>query len=147
RSTTSARCMAHLAPQICDGAIAAREVRRPNETTLRRASQMSATRCADEQPCACILRGMSQPERYQKFLALHEREHGFVMPNAWDGASAVLLADAGFEALGTSSAALASSLGRLDGRHAVSRDEHLAHARLLGAISGLPINGDFEDGY
>jgi 2-methylisocitrate lyase-like PEP mutase family enzyme len=29
----------------------------------------------------------------------------------------------------------------------VSRAEHLAHARLLGDIGGLPINGDFEDGY
>jgi 2-methylisocitrate lyase-like PEP mutase family enzyme len=69
------------------------------------------------------------------------------MPNAWDGLSALLLKRAGFEALGTSSAALASGLGRLDGRHAVSRDEHLAHARLLTDVSGLPVNGDFEDGY
>ena len=27
------------------------------------------------------------------------------------------------------------------------RDEHLQHAVLLGALSELPINGDFEDGY
>ena len=69
------------------------------------------------------------------------------MPNAWDGLSAVLLKDAGFQALGTSSAALALSLGRLDGQHAISRDEHLEHAALLYSVSGLPINGDFEDGY
>jgi 2-methylisocitrate lyase-like PEP mutase family enzyme len=61
--------------------------------------------------------------------------------------SALLLKDAGFQALGTSSAALAFTLGRLDGRHAVSRDEHLAHAILLTTISNLPVNGDFEDGY
>jgi phosphoenolpyruvate phosphomutase-like protein len=54
------------------------------------------------------------------------RKGGFVMPNAWDGLSALVLADAGFEALGTSSAAFAASLGRVDGRHAVSREEHIS---------------------
>jgi 2-methylisocitrate lyase-like PEP mutase family enzyme len=81
---------------------------------------------------------MSGSEIYERFLALHTREGGFVMPNAWDELSALLLADAGFEALGTSSAAFAASLGRMDGRHAVSRDEHLDHAQLLGRASGLP---------
>ncbi len=90
---------------------------------------------------------ISQGDYYERFLALHHQPGGFVMPNAWDGLSALLLKDAGFAALGTSSAALALTLGRLDGRHAVSRDEHLDHAGLLGAVSGLPINGDFEDGY
>jgi len=90
---------------------------------------------------------MNQPELYERFRALHERPTGFVMPNAWDGTSALILKAAGFEALGTSSGALAASLGRLDGRHAVSADEHLAHAALLGRMSDLPINGDFEDGY
>lgn len=87
------------------------------------------------------------PELYERFLALHQRAEGFVMPNAWDATSALLLAEAGFEALGTSSAALAASLGRLDGRHAVSRDEHIANAQLIGRTSALPVNGDFEDGY
>jgi 2-methylisocitrate lyase-like PEP mutase family enzyme len=90
---------------------------------------------------------MSQHERYERFLALHHRPAGFVMPNAFDAASALLLKEAGFEALGTSSAAMAFALGRLDGMHAVSLREHLDHAVLLGRISGLPINGDFEDGY
>src|SRR4051812_3196332 len=86
-------------------------------------------------------------EIYEGFMALHTREGGLVMPNAWDGLSAQLLADCGFEAIGTSSVALAASLGRLDGRHQVTRDEHLAHAGLLARLTGLPVNGDFEDGY
>src|ERR1700742_3425851 len=89
----------------------------------------------------------SQPDLYERFQALHLRPKGFVMPNAWDGLSALLLKDAGFQALGTSSAALAFTLGRLDGRHAVSREEHLKHAALLTTVSNLPVNGDFEDGY
>jgi len=88
-----------------------------------------------------------QPELYERFRALHEQKGGFIMPNPWDGTSALLLQQAGFQALGTSSAALASALGRLDGRHAVTRDEHLANARLMGGLTSLPINGDFEDGY
>lgn len=90
---------------------------------------------------------MTQPELYERFLALHQREGGFIMPNPWDATSALLLKAAGFEALGTSSAAIASAMGRLDGRHAVSREEHIAHAELVGRLTGLPVNGDFEDGY
>lgn len=90
---------------------------------------------------------MPGSELYEKFMALHTREGGLVMPNAWDGLSALILADAGFEAIATSSAALAATLGRSDGRHEVTRGEHLEHARLLGRLSRLPVNGDFEDGY
>jgi 2-methylisocitrate lyase-like PEP mutase family enzyme len=86
-------------------------------------------------------------ELYERFMALHTREGGLVMPNAWDGLSALMLAEAGFEAIGTSSVAFAATLGRLDGRHNITRDEHLEHAALLGRLTGLPINGDFEDGY
>ncbi|MFE4547324.1 isocitrate lyase/phosphoenolpyruvate mutase family protein [Streptomyces sp. NPDC056785] len=90
---------------------------------------------------------MPGSELYEHFMALHTRDGGLVMPNAWDGLSALILADAGFEAIATSSAAIAATLGRFDGRHAVGREEHLGHARLLGRLTGLPVNGDFEDGY
>jgi 2-methylisocitrate lyase-like PEP mutase family enzyme len=90
---------------------------------------------------------MTQPALYEQFRALHEREAGFVMPNPWDGLSALLCKEAGFEALGTSSAAIAFSLARPDGAHAVSRDEHLRNAELIGKVTGLPVNGDTEDGF
>lgn len=89
----------------------------------------------------------TQSEHYQQFLALHEKPDAFVMPNVWDGLSALIFKAAGFGALATSSAALAATLGRRDGRHGVSAAEHLAHAKLLIEIGGLPVNGDFEDGY
>ena len=69
------------------------------------------------------------------------------MPNAWDGVSALLLARAGFEALGSTSAGIAFALGRHDGRHAVSRDEAIENAVLLGRLTALPVNGDLEDGF
>jgi 2-methylisocitrate lyase-like PEP mutase family enzyme len=88
-----------------------------------------------------------QSESYERFRALHEAPRGFVMPNAWDGASAVLLRRAGFPALGTSSLAIAFALGRLDGVAAVSREVALANGTLLASVSGLPVNGDLEDGF
>jgi len=89
------------------------------------------------------------PERssYDEFRSLHEGPDAFIMPNAWDGASAALLKRAGFRALGTSSLAIAFSLGRLDGLHAVSRAEAIANAALLARASGLPVSGDLEDGF
>ena len=67
------------------------------------------------------------------------------MPNAWDGPSALLFKEAGFKPIATSSAVLAATLGRIDGIHAISRDEHLDHDALPTSVSGVPINGDFED--
>ena len=90
---------------------------------------------------------MNQSSAYERFRALHERPGGFIMPNAWDGASAVLLKRAGFEALGTSSLAIAFALGRQDGYHAVSRAEAVENGALLARLTGLPVNGDLEDGF
>ncbi len=89
----------------------------------------------------------TQHEAYERFRALHERPGGFIMPNAWDGASAVLLKRAGFEALGTSSLAIAFAMGRQDGVHAVSRDEAVDNGTLLARLTDLPVNGDLEDGF
>lgn len=89
----------------------------------------------------------TQADHYDTFLALHQRPGAFVMPNVWDGLSALICKRAGFEALATSSAAFAATLGRRDGRHSVSATEHLAHAKLIVELSDLPVNGDFEDGY
>lgn len=90
---------------------------------------------------------MRQAELYERFAALHARPQAFVMPNAWDGISALVLQKEGFEALGTSSLAIAFALGRPDGAGAVSRDEALGNAVLLGRLTGLPVNGDLENGY
>ncbi len=90
---------------------------------------------------------VKQAELYERFRALHEQNGGVVMPNPWDGVSALLLKQAGFMALGSSSAAIAFTLGRLDGAHAVSRVEALENAALLGRLTGLPINADLEDGF
>jgi 2-methylisocitrate lyase-like PEP mutase family enzyme len=79
------------------------------------------------------------------FRALHEGDGMFVMPNPWDVGSARLLASCGFEALATTSAGLAWSLGRLDGE--VTRDELVAHVAALSDATSLPLNVDAERCY
>ena len=67
------------------------------------------------------------------------------MPNPWDVGSARLLASCGFEALATTSAGFAWSIGRLD--QTVSRDELIAHVANLVSATSLPLNVDSERCY
>lgn len=67
------------------------------------------------------------------------------MPNPWDVGSARLLEAAGFEALATTSAGFAWSLGKLDGQ--VSRDQLVAHVAELAGATSLPLNVDSERCY
>jgi 2-methylisocitrate lyase-like PEP mutase family enzyme len=83
----------------------------------------------------------------ESFKALHERPGMFVIPNPWDAGSARILSNLGFEALATTSAGLAFSLGRLDGEGAVSREEALENARAIIAATKLPVSADLENGY
>src|SRR6516164_1436292 len=53
-------------------------------------------------------------DKARAFMAMHWRKRGFLMPNGWDVGTAVVLASEGFEAIGTSSAGIAFSLGKPD---------------------------------
>jgi 2-methylisocitrate lyase-like PEP mutase family enzyme len=86
-----------------------------------------------------------QMEKARRFRALHEASGAFTIANAWDASSARLLAGIGFKALATSSAASASMLGRRDGQ--VSREEALAHARVIVMATDLPVSADLEKGF
>ncbi|WP_166360025.1 isocitrate lyase/PEP mutase family protein [Pseudomonas akapageensis] len=88
-----------------------------------------------------------QTLRAQAFKALHERDGAFVIPNPWDAGSAKLLASLGFEALATTSAGLAFSLGRPDGEGAISREETLINARSIVDATALPVAADLENGF
>jgi 2-methylisocitrate lyase-like PEP mutase family enzyme len=81
-------------------------------------------------------------ERRARFAELHARDGIFVMPNPWDAGSAKLLAGCGVEALATTSAGFAWTLGRLDGR--VAREELVAHVAQVAAATPLPLNVDSE---
>ncbi|MDX3004929.1 isocitrate lyase/phosphoenolpyruvate mutase family protein [Kribbella solani] len=84
------------------------------------------------------------------FRELHDGR--FVMPNAWDAGSAVILAAAGFPAIATTSAGIAFSLAKgdhtlPDGAPAVSREQMFDRVREITAAVDVPVNGDLEDGY
>ena len=88
-----------------------------------------------------------QTLRAQAFKALHERDAAFVIPNPWDAGSAKMLASLGFEALATTSAGLAFSLGRPDGEGAISREETLLNAKAIVDATALPVAADLENGF
>jgi 2-methylisocitrate lyase-like PEP mutase family enzyme len=84
-------------------------------------------------------------EKAKQFLARHRGPTPLLIPNPWDAGSARLLASLGFEALATTSAGFAGTLGRPDGR--VSRDEAIAHAASIVTAVDLPVSADLENGF
>ena len=89
----------------------------------------------------------SQLTRAEAFKILHERPGIFVVPNPWDAGSAKMCASLGFEALATTSAGLAFSLGKPDGEGAVTREETLKNAHDIISATSLPVSADLENGY
>ncbi len=79
-----------------------------------------------------------------RFRALHEGEP-FLIPNPWDAGSARVLEALGFEALASSSSALAFTFGRADGE--ATLDEVVAHVRAVERATELPLSVDLENGY
>jgi 2-methylisocitrate lyase-like PEP mutase family enzyme len=88
-----------------------------------------------------------QATRADKFNRLHTRDGIFAIPNPWDAGSARVLAALGFEALATTSAGFAFSLGRPDAEGAISREETLANARAIVEATDLPVSADLENGF
>jgi 2-methylisocitrate lyase-like PEP mutase family enzyme len=89
----------------------------------------------------------TQFDKAEVFRALHQRPGIFVIPNPWDAGSAKILASLGFEALATTSAGLAFSLGKPDGEGAVTRNEALRNAKEIVLATHLPVSADLENGY
>jgi len=87
----------------------------------------------------------SQSEKGTTFRALHQRDRAFIIPNPWDVGTGRLLQSLGFEALATTSAGFAFSIGKPDG--AVDRGTMLAHAADLVGSTDLPVSADLENGY
>ncbi|MDQ3734694.1 MAG: isocitrate lyase/phosphoenolpyruvate mutase family protein, partial [Actinomycetota bacterium] len=80
------------------------------------------------------------------FAALHDGPEPFLLPNAWDVASALLLADAGFPAIGTTSLGLTAAAGLPDGAGA-GLNLTVALARALVERLPVPLTVDLEGGY
>ncbi len=86
----------------------------------------------------------AQDDRVVEFHRLHA-SGCFVMPNPWDAGSARALEQIGFQALATTSAGFAWTLGRADNQ--VRLEEVLEHLREVAAAVKVPVNADFEGGF
>jgi 2-methylisocitrate lyase-like PEP mutase family enzyme len=87
----------------------------------------------------------TQAEKAQAFRALHQRDAAFIIPNPWDVGTARLLANLGFEALASTSAGYAFSMGLAD--YNVGRDRMMAHVAELVSATDLPVSADLENGF
>ncbi len=83
---------------------------------------------------------MTPAEKGKTFRELHERDRAFIIPNPWDIGSARLLAHLGFEALATTSAGYAFSVGQRD--NTIPRDEMMTHLAEIVSATDLPVSAD-----
>jgi 2-methylisocitrate lyase-like PEP mutase family enzyme len=87
----------------------------------------------------------TQAQKAIDFRALHERDIAFIIPNPWDIGTARLLAYVGFEALATTSAGYAFSVGQRD--LTIGRDQMIAHVAQIVSATDLPVSADLENGF
>jgi 2-methylisocitrate lyase-like PEP mutase family enzyme len=89
----------------------------------------------------------SQKEKAIYFKTLHEKSECFIIPNPWDSGTSKLLTSLGFDALATTSAGLAFSLGRPDLSRQLTIDDVLNNAKEILSVTDLPVSADLENGY
>jgi 2-methylisocitrate lyase-like PEP mutase family enzyme len=87
---------------------------------------------------------MTQDEKAQLFEAMHLNT--FILPNAWDVASARIFEEEKFPAVGTTSAGIAFSLGYPDGQR-IPAGEMLAVIKRIAHALEVPVSADIEAGY
>lgn len=87
---------------------------------------------------------MTQEEKARMFAALHVNT--FVLPNAWDVASARIFEEEKFQAVGTTSAGVAFAMGYRDGQR-IPVAEMLSVVRRIAKAVALPVSADVEGGY
>src|SRR4051794_13514209 len=87
----------------------------------------------------------TQQDKAAVFHALHH-DGVLVLPNAWDVASARLVARAGAAAVATTSAGVAWSLGAPDGNR-LDRELAIGLVERVAAAVDLPVSADIESGF
>ena len=88
----------------------------------------------------------SLKERAVRLRELHHVGEPLLLPNVWDAGSARVVADAGYPAIATASAAISRMLGYEDGEGAPP-DEMLAAAARVARAVDVPVTVDAEAGY
>lgn len=108
-------------------------------TTVLSRNRQTACAAAD------VLRTMTI-HKAQIFRSLHAGRAPLVLANAWDVASARIAEDAGAQAIATTSAGVAWSLGAPDGDH-LDRGRALDLITRIAAAVEVPVTADVESGY
>jgi len=85
-------------------------------------------------------------EQYEQFYGLHHQGKSFIIANAWNAKSAQIIEQCGFEAVATSSGAIAESLGYKDGEQ-IPFAEMLYMVKRIKAVTTIPLSVDMERGY
>ena len=83
---------------------------------------------------------------FETFLQLHKKSTPLLLGNIWDVNSAKIFESKGFKAIGTSSQAVAKSLGYEDGER-MSFDSLLQLAKRVADVVNIPFTVDMEGGY
>jgi 2-methylisocitrate lyase-like PEP mutase family enzyme len=86
-------------------------------------------------------------KKAENFHDLHLNGDTFIMANAWNAGSAVLLEDAGFKAIGTTSAGIAFSHALPDSEGVVSFELALEETQRIAKAVNIPVSMDAENGY
>jgi len=87
----------------------------------------------------------TQAEKGKTFRVLHRRSGAFIIPNPFDIGTARLLAYLGFEALATTSAGYAFSVGQRD--NTIHREEMMSHVAEIASATDLPVSADLGNGF
>lgn len=97
--------------------------------------------CAKRFKCIVLRKNITM-----NFKELHEKDGPILIGNVWDVASAKVAQDLGFQAIGTSSGAIASMLGYQDGEE-MSFEELVYVVERITTSTNVPLTVDLEAGY
>ncbi len=82
----------------------------------------------------------------ESFRQMHRASRILVLPNTWDVATSRIIEEVGFDAIATTSAGIAFSLGYPDGQR-ISRSEMLAVVARIARAVKVPVTADVEAAY
>jgi 2-methylisocitrate lyase-like PEP mutase family enzyme len=88
----------------------------------------------------------AQKSKAEAFRRMHLQKPILVLPNAWDGASARIFEEAGFNAIATTSAGVAHTAGYADGQ-IIPLDDMITIVKWIVHSVEVPVTADMESGF
>src|SRR3546814_992861 len=88
---------------------------------------------------------LARSEKVEIFRALHRPGAPLVMPNIWSAGTAKAMAQAGFDAIATTSGGLGREDGERDGEMGRQASREVATA--ICGVDDIPVSADLENGF